>query len=106
MAQQRVFFLNRLREGVAPADYERWVREVDYPVARSLPAIRSYVVTRLDGMLADDAQAPYDYLEVIEITSLEEYRAALSGGPEVEAFFEEWKSYVGESVMVYGDVIE
>ena len=42
---QRVFFLNRLREGVAPEDYERWIREVDYPLARSLETIRSYVVT-------------------------------------------------------------
>jgi uncharacterized protein (TIGR02118 family) len=103
---QRVFFLNRLREGVDPADYERWVREVDYPLARSLPSIRSYVVTRLDGLLMEEGKAPYDHLEVVEITSLEDYRAALSGGPEVEAFFEEWSSYVGESVAVYGEVIE
>ena len=104
---QRVFFLNTLREGVDPADYERFVREVDYPFARSLPTIRSYVVTRLDGLF-DGGQAPYDYLEVVEITELEAYRKSLdpSRKPEVQKFFDEWSSYVGESLVVYGEVIE
>jgi hypothetical protein len=104
---QRVFFLNKLREGVDPTDYERFVREVDYPFARRLPTIRSYVVTRLDGLF-DGGKAPYDYLEVVEITELEAYRASLdpSGSREVQEFFDEWSSYVGESLVVYGDVIE
>jgi hypothetical protein len=104
---QRVFFLNRLREGVDPASYERFVREVDYPFARRLPTIRSYVVTRLDGLF-DGGTAPYDYLEVVEITDLEDYRASLdpAGSPEVKEFFEEWSSFVAESLVVYGEVIE
>lgn len=103
---QRVFFLNKLRDGVEQADYERWVREVDYPFARSLPAINSYVVTRLDALLLEEGDPPYDYVEVVEITNIDEYRASLSGGPEIEAFFKEWSSFVGESVAVYGEVIE
>jgi hypothetical protein len=104
---QRVFFLNTLREGVDPADYERFVREVDYPFARGLPTIRSYVVTRLDGLF-DGGQAPHDYLEVVEITELEAYRKSLdpSGNPKVQRFFDEWSSFVGESLVVYGEVIE
>jgi REDY-like protein HapK len=105
---QRVFFLNRLREGADPADYERWVREVDYPLARRLPTIRSYVVTRLDGLVDGDGEPPYDYLEVVEITELEAYRLSLSPGssPELQAFGEEWSSFVGESLAVYGEVLE
>ena len=104
---QRVFFLNTLREGVDPADYERFVREVDYPFARSLPTIRSYVVTRLEGLF-NGGPALYDYLEVVEITDLEDYRTSLdpSGSPEVQKFFDEWSSFVGESLVVYGEVIE
>ena len=104
---QRVFFLNRLREGVDPEAYERFVREVDYPFARRLPTIRSYVVTRLDGLF-EGGDAPYDYLEVVEITELEEYRRSLdpSTSPEVQAFFEQWSSFVSESLVVFGEVIE
>jgi REDY-like protein HapK len=104
---QRVFFLNRLKDGVDPADYEGFVRDVDYPFARSLPTIRSYVVTRLDGLFSG-GEAPYDYLEVVEITELDEYRRSLdpAGDPAVAAFVEEWSTFVGESLVVYGEVLE
>src|SRR3954469_1883540 len=104
---QRAFFLNKLRDGVDPGEYERFVREVDYPFARALPTIRSYVVTRLDGMLDGDGDLPYDYLEVVEITDLDDYRASLDPTkPEIKEFFDEWSSFVGESLMVHGEVIE
>jgi len=104
---QRVFFLNKLREGVDPADYERFVREVDYPFAQRLPTIRSYLVTRLEG-LWEGGDAPYDYLEVVEITELEAYRKSLDpeASAEVKQFFDQWSSFVGTSLVVHGEVIE
>jgi hypothetical protein len=103
---QRVFFLNTLKEEVDPAAYEEWVREVDYPVARRQPAIRSYVVTRIDGHVTEGGELPCQYLEVIEVTSIEEYRASLEGNEELEALLREWATYVGRSVAVYGEVID
>ena len=47
----RVYFLNTLKEGVNVEDYERWVRERDYPYARSLNSINSYDVTPVAGAL-------------------------------------------------------
>lgn len=102
---ERVFFLNRLREGAAAADYERWIREVDYPFARSLKSIRSYVVTRLHGTL-DGGPSPYGYLEVVEITDIAAYRAEFGSESNMEAFLQAWSSFVGESVAVHGEVIE
>ena len=102
---QRVFFLNTLAEGVDPAAYERWVREVDYPVARRQPAIQSYVVTRVDGHVTGGDGLPCQYLEVIEITSIDEYRAGLEN-EDMKALLGEWSSYVGRSVAVYGEVID
>ena len=103
----RVFFLNKLREGVDPRDYERFVREVDYPFSARLETISRYVVTRLEGLL-DGGPAPYDYLEVVDITDLEEYRKSLdpSASVEVQDFFDQWSSFVDSSLVVYGDVIE
>jgi hypothetical protein len=103
---QRVFFLNTLKEGVNPAAYEQWVQEVDYPVARRQPAISSYVVTRVAGHVTGGGELPCQYLEVIEVTSIEEYRASLDGNVELEALLREWAEYVGESTAVYGEVIE
>jgi len=43
---QRVFFLNRLREGVDADEYEAWIRRVDYPIARAQGAITGYTAPR------------------------------------------------------------
>jgi REDY-like protein HapK len=102
---QRVFFLNRLREGVDPAEYEAWIRRVDYPVARAQDAIRSYTVTRIDGTLSGEGESPHDYLEVIEIGDLETYRA-LASLPAFEQLLAEWSQYVAEAVMIHGEDIE
>ena len=101
----RVFFFNRLREGVEGADYERWVRDVDYPKARSIPAIQSYEVVRLDGALRDD-DVPYDYVEVVEVSDLDDYRRDLGQLPGREEFVAQLRGFVGEAVAVHGTLIE
>jgi REDY-like protein HapK len=101
----RVFFLNRLREGADPNEYEDWIRRVDYPVARAQDAIRSYTVTRIEGTLSGEGASPYDYLEVIEITDLGAYRA-LGELPEFQQLLQEWSEYVAEAEMIHGEVIE
>jgi hypothetical protein len=102
---QRVFFLNKLREGVDPQEYEDWIRRVDYPVARAQGAITAYTVTRIEGTLSGEGESPYDYLEVIEITDLDAYRA-LGELPEFQQLLQEWSQYVAEAEMIHGEVIE
>lgn len=101
----RVLFLNTLRDGVDPGEYEDWVRRVDYPVARRQPAIRSYDVTRLDGLPDADGAPPFHYLEVLEVTSVAEYRDSLDGNPELEPLLAEWSRYVASSTIVHGEVL-
>ena len=101
----RVFFLNRLREGADAEEYEAWIRRVDYPIARAQGAITSYTVTRIAGTLSGEGESPYDYLEVIEITDLDAYRAR-GALPEFEQLLREWSQYVAEAVMIHGEVID
>jgi REDY-like protein HapK len=100
-----VFFLNKLRDGITGENYESWVRDVDYPTARALKTIKSYVVARTATTL-DGAPSPYDYVERVEVTDIDAYRAELAGAPGMENFFAEWSARVGESVAVFGDEIE
>ncbi len=100
-----MFFLNRLHEDADRNEYEAWIRRVDYPVARAQGAITSYTVTRIDGTLSGEGASPYDYLEVIEITDLDAYRA-LGELPEFKQLLQEWSQYVAEAEMIHGDVIE
>jgi hypothetical protein len=99
-----VFFLNRLRDGVAPEQYERWVRDVDYPTARGLRTITSYLVNRIDATL-DGASAPYHYIERVEVTDLDAYRQELRTGANMEDFARQWSSYVAESIAVAGEEV-
>src|SRR5688572_19418086 len=99
-----VFFLNRLRDGVAPERYEQWVRNVDYPTARRLKTITSYVVNRLDATLDGDP-APYHYIERVEVTDLAAYRHELETAENMADFARQWSSYIGESIAVSGEEI-
>jgi hypothetical protein len=102
----RVFFLNTLHEGVDPAEYEAWIRRVDYPIARAKEPILSYEVTRLQGHLdGSDAALPAQYLEVVEITDLEAYTTGLATDEEVVQLLKEWATYVASSVAVHGELI-
>ncbi len=99
-----VFFLARLKPGVDPAAYERWVQEVDYPTSRRLPSIVSYVNHRLVSPFRK-ADVRYDYLEVIHVTDLDAYRQDLAR-PEVEALRRQLAQFIEPSDNFVGEVIE
>ncbi len=99
-----VVFLARLRPGVDPAAYERWVREVDYPTARSLPSIVAYTNYRLVAPLRK-ADVRYDYLEVIQITDLEAYRRDLAR-PELQRLREQLATFIEPSDNFVAEPIE
>lgn len=103
---QRVFFLNTLRDGIDPAEYEEWIRSVDYPIARRQSSIQRYEVTRLQGMLSGDEQPAFHYLEVIDITDIDAYRRGMEGNQEFEQLLADWSRFVGESIAVYGENID
>jgi len=91
-----VFWFSRMRPGVDAAEYERWVREVDYQAARAIPSIVSYRVHRINGPCLGDA-ALYDYVEVVEITTIDDYRRDIQQHPAAQTIAAEIGHYV-ESV--------
>ncbi|MGD9764623.1 MAG: hypothetical protein AB7V27_12985 [Candidatus Binatia bacterium] len=103
---QRVFFLTRLRPGIRPEDYEGWLRTVDYPFSARLRTLRRYDVTRIGGLFQGQGSAEWHYLEVMDVTDLEAYRQEVTTGPDIEAFFKAWSSFIGESMAYHGEVIE
>lgn len=101
----RVFLLNRFRDGASRKEFERFVREVDYPTGRSLEGILGFDVTRIRGPLAEGESSPFEYIEVVDIESLESYLAILDT-PVLEAMTREWSKYIEKSFVVHGTVIE
>ena len=100
-----VFFLARLRPGVAQDAYERWVREFDYPTASSIPSIVSYRTHRLIGPYRK-ADVHYDYIEVVEVTDIEAYRRDLQELPQAQELRRQIVQYLEPSDSFWGYRLE
>ena len=74
----RIVVLFNLKEGVNAADYEQWAREIDLPTVKALPSIRSFTAHRSKGLLTGEAQAPYQYIEVIDVDDMGQFGADVS----------------------------
>ncbi len=96
-----VFWFSRLRPGVNAADYERWVREVDYRAAKDIPSIRSYRVHHINGPCLGDT-TPYDYVEVVEITDIDDYRRDIQQHPAAQKIAAEIGHYVESAGNAWG----
>ncbi len=77
----------------------------DYPTARALKTIMSYVVAKTPTTL-EGAPSPYDYIERVEVTEIDAYRQELAGAEGMVEFFQQWSAHIGESIAVFGDEIE
>ncbi|MEJ2558633.1 MAG: hypothetical protein P8186_20940 [Anaerolineae bacterium] len=100
-----VFFLARLREGVDPADYEKWVREFDYPTGESIPSIISYKTHRLVGPYRK-AEVSYDYIEVVEVTDIDDYTRDLEELPQAQELRRQIVQYLEPSDSYWGHGVE
>lgn len=105
--KKRVFFLTRLREGVDVDEYERFLREVDYPETQRLLPVSYYRATRIEGRAISEGESPYQYIEVLDVDDFEAYQAAFSQ-PEVGELAAKVFSYVDQkqALDLRGDVIE
>ena len=72
------YVITTLKPGVRPEDYERWLREYDYRVAKTLPSIVSYRTHRIEGPITGAEQAGWHYIERIEVRDKEQYAKDLA----------------------------
>ncbi len=60
------------------AEYEAWAQSTDLPIVRELPSVDSFTVHRVKSLFGTDAPAPYQYVELIDINSLDQFGADVS----------------------------
>lgn len=68
-----IFALFNLKPGVSVEDYEAWARTADLPAVNALPSIASFRVFRTTGVLGSDAKRPFGYIEVLDVTDMEQF---------------------------------
>jgi hypothetical protein len=66
------FLITTLKPGADPAEYEKWVREYDYKIARGRENMISYEVCRIEGPVEGVPGAHWSYIERIEVKSIEQ----------------------------------
>jgi REDY-like protein HapK len=72
------FYICTLKPGVDPAEYEEWLIEHDREFARSHPNFRSYNVHRVSGQIQGSEAYGWQYVERIEVESLEQHERDLA----------------------------
>jgi hypothetical protein len=94
------FVINTLKPGVDPATYERWLREYDYRVAKTLPSIVSYRTHRIEGPI-HGAEASWRYIERIEVRDLEQYQKDLASPAGQELLRQLYENYCDRSKSIF-----
>jgi hypothetical protein len=95
------YVITTLKQGVRPEDYERWLREYDYRVARTLPSIVSYRTHRIEGPITGAEQAGWNYIERIEVRDPEQYAKDLASPAGQELIRQLYDNYLERSRNVY-----
>ena len=75
----RIICLFNLKEGVDAAEYEEWAKTRDLPGVNALSSVTSFSVHKATGVFGDDAATPhFAYVEIIDITGIDEFVADIS----------------------------
>jgi hypothetical protein len=94
------FVITTLKPGVRPEDYERWLREYDYVVAKTLPSIASYRTHRITSPITGAEGAGWNYIERIEIRDLEQYQRDIASPAGQELIRQLYEHYLDRSKNV------
>jgi hypothetical protein len=102
------YVITTLKPGVKPEDYERWLREYDYPVARTLPSIVSYRTSRIAGPINGAEHAGWSYIERIEVRDVEQYQKDLASPAGQELLRQLYDRYLErpKNVFFWAEPIE
>ena len=95
------FVITTLKPGVDPKAYERWVRERDYAYTNSNPNFVSYRVHRVEGAIVGAAGVEWQYIERIEVKSLEQHQKDLASPAGAELVKELYDKFVDRSKNIY-----
>ncbi|MEE4211743.1 MAG: hypothetical protein V2I43_21060 [Parvularcula sp.] len=75
----RIICLFNLKDGVDISEYEEWAKSRDIPKVNGLGSVNSFTVHRATGVFGDDNATPhFGYIEIIDITGLDEFVADIS----------------------------
>jgi len=99
-----IVVLFNLKPGVAPSDYEAWARSTDLPTVKALHSVRAFDVLRSTGLLGTEAQPPYQYVELLNVESLEALGADI-GSETMQRVAAEFQSFADNPQFILTEAL-
>jgi hypothetical protein len=105
--------LYNLRDDVTEEDYKKWCEDYKGPLLLGLPGSKSFTLLKMMGGIQGDGQkgnppnptkSPFNYIGILDATSLEEWNKAHETKAFKEEFFPQWFSKWVADFYVLGGV--
>jgi hypothetical protein len=107
--------LYNLKKGVSDAAYRKWCEEYKGPLFLSLNGCESFTLLKMfggikgngkEGRPPEETPAPFNYVGIVEVTSLEEWKQSTESNHFKEDFFSQWFSeWVADFYVLVGDAV-
>jgi hypothetical protein len=104
--------LYNLKDGVKEEDYVKWCKDYKGPLLLGLPGSKTYTLVKMVGGVQGNGQkgtppsptkSPYDYIGIVDLTSLEEWANSRESKAFKDDFFPQWFSkWVGDFYVLGG----
>lgn len=75
----RIVALFNLKSGASIDSYEAWARSRGLPAIRSLVSVHDFNVYRTTGVLFSQATPAFDYIEILDVASVDGFVADCDG---------------------------
>jgi REDY-like protein HapK len=100
-----LFVQYKLKPGVTHADFETWIKTVDYPNMRGIARVKSFSTYRTDKLLFSDAKPSVDYVEVFDITDMDAFMSQDMPGSVVQMVLGEFMSKVDNPELIIANEV-
>jgi hypothetical protein len=91
--------LFNLKPGVDAAVYEQWARTTDLPTVKALGSVSQFQVLRSQSVLGSDAKPPFQYIELLDVSSMPELFADI-GSPTMQRVAAEFQSFADQPIFI------
>jgi hypothetical protein len=90
----RLIITYSLKPGVTDAEYQTWVRDVDYPVMRGVTRVASYVNHHVTRRMMGEGPLPFTYMELFDVPDLDGFLAEDMGSSALQGILGYFMAHV------------
>ena len=95
-----VIVLFNLKEGAGQAEYQAWARSRDLVEVNRLPSVERFRVLRSVGLLGGAGEPPFQYVEVIDLNSMERFGEDIQSAA-VGELGKEFRQFAADPVFIH-----